>query len=764
MARQVNAAGLEIETSDIIAYRRAAAIGLEVETFDGRAVNAVGLEIEYTDDYVRPEPVVECAPEVDSSHSPVAVADNAGAMLFALPETDTVSASDNAGAMIAANDSTSEVDAADNYGPTIWGAAPLSTADATPNAGATVSGEFTPPLAATSDNSGPLLLAGIPLSEVDATDNTGAMVTGEITTLEVDATPNAGAMVSGEAQIAETATSPNTGPFVSGGIQVPVLPVTPNVGPLVGIQGMSTEASTTDNSGPLVLGEIAPSEAATSDNSGPTVAAGTPETAAASSDNSGPTLFSILANAIATVYGNLGPTVKSPEVGAEADASDNSGPLVFALPETGEVDAIDNSGPELCGDPGDSAHIPAVVTPQTQTPVKTYDPSHYSSQGMTIAVYRPSIAAGSYSPEALFLFNLESISSGWTHSISIDGGYTTAQLTLNVSDVDLSDWLESGMGRHIVAFGDANDRLWEGFVNQVEVRIGALVFTRGPLMDVANRVLVNYSPLDTSIYPPVTGSTTETELAEDTASQALFGILEAVLSGGTVQQADAEQYRDTYLAENGYPQQSKDISIGGGSQASVTLSLLGYGAFLDRFVYTNSSVNFQTITNKIKAVLAADPNGFWFDVTGVGENAYLTLEGVEDRQTMGGSIIQGLKELGDVNDLPWTFGIYANRRPVYAAQETDYSYYQRLGDPSQRVRDANGNWIRPWNVVPGKWLFIEDLMVGYPRAGNPRQEPRALYIEEVTYTAPWGLQLRGSGGGGRLKQYLAKLSLSGKGG
>jgi hypothetical protein len=756
---------LEIETSDIIAYRRAAAIGLEVETFDGRAVNAIGLEIEYTDDYVRPDVVVECAPEVDSSHSPVTVADNAGAMLFALPETDTVSASDNIGPVLAANDSTAEVDAADNYGPTIWGAAPLSTADTTPNAGATVSGEFTPPQADATDNSGPLLLAGIPLSEAAVTDNAGAMVSGGITTLEVDTTPNAGPAVSGEAQVAETATSPNTGPFVSADIGIPVLPVTPNVGPLVGIQGTSSQASTTDNSGPLVLGEITPAEAATSDNSGPTVAAGTPETDAASSDNSGPVILSPETSAEVAGTDNSGPTVWGEFAPAEASASDNSGPLVLALPETGEVDAIDNSGPELCGDPGDSAHIPAVVTPQTQTPVKTYDPSHYSSQGMTIAVYRPSIAAGSYSPEALFLFNLESISSGWTHSISIDGGYTTAQLTLNVSDVDLSDWLESGIGRHIVAFGDANDRLWEGFVNQVEVRIGALVFTRGPLMDVANRVLVNYAPLT---YGPdgiaVTGATTPTLLADNTESQALFGILEGILSAGTCQESDAELYRDTYLAENGYPQQSKDISIGGGSQASVTLSLLGYGAFLDRFVYTNSSVNFQTITNKIKAVLAADPNGFWFDVTGVGENAYLTLEGVEDRQTMGGSIIQGLKELGDVNDLPWTFGIYANRRPVYAAQETDYSYYQRLGDPSQRVRDANGNWIRPWNVVPGKWLFIEDLMVGYPRAGNPRQEPRALYIEEVTYTAPWGLQLRGSCGGGRLKQYLAKLSLSGKGG
>jgi hypothetical protein len=85
------------------------------------------------------------------------------------------------------------------------------------------------------------------------------------------------------------------------------------------------------------------------------------------------------------------------------------------------------------------------------------------------------------------------------------------------------------------------------------------------LLDVGNRISVVYTPiLDATVDPPVVGVRQPTAIAEDSDSQDRYGIVEKVLSGGTCFQADAERYRDTFLAENALPQTGETLAIGQG--------------------------------------------------------------------------------------------------------------------------------------------------------------------------------------------------------
>jgi len=66
--------------------------------------------------------------------------------------------------------------------------------------------------------------------------------------------------------------------------------------------------------------------------------------------------------------------------------------------------------------------------------------------------------------------------------------------------------------------------------------------------------------------------------------------------------------------------------------------------------------------------------------------------------------------------------------------------------------------------LPGRWaLFTDFLVARTPPTADPRQDPRALFIEQATYTAPWSLDLQG-GRADRTSQMLAQLGLSGVGG
>ncbi len=413
------------------------------------------------------------------------------------------------------------------------------------------------------------------------------------------------------------------------------------------------------------------------------------------------------------------------------------------------------------------AYTPVSGIAQNVQTVTIYSPSYKSAAGISLQVWKPRISSGLYVPEGAYIRSMENIQTSWSHVISVDGGYKSASMTMAMTRGDVDDWVSDGLGRHIVAFNEAQQRIFEGFVNKVTVNNGPLTHVRGPLVDITNRLTVSYTPID-----PDTGAkgiTTETQFdypnagdGNDAASQRRWGLFEQVLNAGECTDDEALQYRSLFLSEYAEPAQTNDISLGGTGGGDVSIEILGYITFLEKFVYTNDSPFFATATDKIRDIVLSEPNGIFTDVSGLDANAIAVPLWEGDRSSTGKSIIDGIVAQGDVSDLRTFFGIYANRRAIYQSRPTTVFYHQRLADEAHRILDAGGNAVLPWNVKPGKWLYIDDFALSAPRPLDLRNDPRAMLIEQVSYSAPWGLGLQGSGSVRNLPQWVAKLGLKGR--
>lgn len=372
--------------------------------------------------------------------------------------------------------------------------------------------------------------------------------------------------------------------------------------------------------------------------------------------------------------------------------------------------------------------------------------------GLSIHVHEPLVRGGS------FIRDYSDMVDGYGHELGANGGCLTASIQLSTNHIDAQDWFANGLGRNIRIYNPAGSKIWQGFVNVLTVTVGALAGeTRGPLMDIGNRVSAVYSPLDVSVYPPVAGSATVTTISENTASQALYGIIEKVLSAGTCTDDDAEYARDTYLVENAYPVINGDISPESSANISISLDCIGYDAWLSAYIYDNTSSGFATLSAKIISILGADPNGFILsDTSGITENLFLTYA-AENQNRFARDIIDSILSVGDVNNRRWLFGVNQDRRAFYVPAPTDIIYELKLSDQRQRILSA-GNEVYPWDVKAGQWIKVSDFITGYNAAISAPYTTDASrkFIDVVRYTAPWSVSLA-SGPSGTLAQLLAKF-------
>ena len=125
-------------------------------------------------------------------------------------------------------------------------------------------------------------------------------------------------------------------------------------------------------------------------------------------------------------------------------------------------------------------------------------------------------------------------------------------------------------------------------------------------------------------------------------------------------------------------------------------------------------------------------------------------------------LVQGIVALGDSSNNRWLFGFGPGRRAFYRAIPTDTAYQRRLSDPEQRL-EVFGTDIQvfPWDAEAGAWTFYTDLLIGRTREATTfRADPRYLFVEQATFTAPWGLTLRGAKIA-RLAQLLSRKGLGG---
>lgn len=381
----------------------------------------------------------------------------------------------------------------------------------------------------------------------------------------------------------------------------------------------------------------------------------------------------------------------------------------------------------------------------------------FQNLGLSVQIYKPNInpIAGTYEPYAdMFSDDATEHIEEYSHEITSERGFFDTTITLRLHSSEAEKWFETILGFSILVTDQAYNVVFEGFINKINLTYGTFTAVRGPLLDIANRVIVEYTPVDFQITPPIEGITLETVAAEDSASQKRYGILETILAGGKLgvfgpdeTDNDAYKIRNTYLAENKDAQTSdKSIMLGeSGEFISITLDCYGFVKFLEAYVYNYLTLHTVTIGTKIKDIIDNDPNGLihWNEKS-FQDNLYLTSSS-EESNKRAFAIIKGLLVYGDdYTDYRRTFGVYEDRMVHYATMPTDITYFHDIRSDEPFVVDANQVSISPWLVRPAKWLHISGMLNAMTAdTVRLRDDPRNVFIESVSYSAPFGLDING---------------------
>lgn len=377
--------------------------------------------------------------------------------------------------------------------------------------------------------------------------------------------------------------------------------------------------------------------------------------------------------------------------------------------------------------------------------------TYYSTPTITISVHTPYIFGGNY------IRSIDESISSYSHTISAVGGFISASISIASSEIEVDDWLTNGIGRHIVSYGVGGETVWEGFVDNVSVGMGNITISRGRLTEICNRCSVLYTPIISydDTMNPVGGTQISTVVSDDEKSIKKYGIWEKIASAGLLitdrdpitSLTPAELLRNTYMEDHKEPEISHSAVLVADSSGDVTVTLdcKGYIEWTNNYVYNNDiSAPFTTdVTAKIIAVLAEDPNDIIStSIHGIQYNGVL-IGMPEDQSRNAAEVINECVEMGGSNYERWIFGIYENRTPRFEPFSSTVDYYYYMSGGNQKILNTNGTEIYPWNVRPGKIVFIPDTYLGGLINADLRTDPRVMYLEQVVFTAPNTISLEG---------------------
>lgn len=346
-------------------------------------------------------------------------------------------------------------------------------------------------------------------------------------------------------------------------------------------------------------------------------------------------------------------------------------------------------------------------------------------------------------PTARYLGELADEITAYSHTIDSFGGYGVGSISLVGNRSIAEQWFKYGLGRRIVTYNEAQNIIYEALVNQVVIKGGGISVSIGPLLEIVNRLRVVYTTVRYQTVPPIGGITKYTPETENAISVAKYGILYKCINGGTLHDVQAISLRNTHLYNNAQPKADESIEFPGGSTFAVDLSLSGYSAYMDCYTYQQLGAGTEALSDKIRSVIQYDPND-WLsdDFIGIGPNG-LQVPSQDDDERTALTVVRDLVAHGDGNGNRMLFGVYEGRKAKYSAAPTTIKYTSSIEDPSQRIYDKDVE-VMPWNLQPGHWIRITDLLVGEPVPIDPRKDMRNVFIESVSYSAPHSVSIAGS--------------------
>ncbi len=334
--------------------------------------------------------------------------------------------------------------------------------------------------------------------------------------------------------------------------------------------------------------------------------------------------------------------------------------------------------------------------------------------------------------------------SSYQHTITNTHGYDKASFRLDSNLVSAEDWLLNGLGRHIIVKNESLVTIFEAFVNKINFKVGSVIITVGPLLEVGNEISVTFSTVDTSTSPPTVGIRETTSVATDTTSQGLYGIIERIYSQGGSTTIVAEQVRDKYLEATKDPPTNSDDNFAQTNQPSVKVDCLGYYYWLDAYLYANSGTGTQNANTKLENILTADVNSiFSTDYSGIETNT-LQVPLEEEGKDKARTILEDIVTMGNASNQRYNFMVLKDRKVTYEAVVEEIELIYRVQERVKTIEDKVGNRLKPWNVLPGKWRRTPDIFVGRTVPTDIKKDLRNSFITQVHFRAPDDLRFTGN--------------------
>ena len=312
------------------------------------------------------------------------------------------------------------------------------------------------------------------------------------------------------------------------------------------------------------------------------------------------------------------------------------------------------------------------------------------------------------------------------------GGDWMAGFQFSEADWFLELWRDEYLGAHFVEY-------WTSQVAFMG-RLHSMKLTyNGQFQEISIDRIFNKLAVE---YETTAGTTATTTFADDSSSQAKWGVRQKVVRADIVMNATmADTYRDTLLERYKEPRVFAEEVNFRPSKGVLRAEVLGYVWTLDDKLLTSASETLQDVDDEISDSLS----GADFVTEGDLENNTLQVLPYKSNESAW-KRIKRLAALGDSSDNRWLAGCYQGRALDYfqADDDTIEYYYDARAREFERNRviyDVHDAEIPAAMVLPGRVAFARDLSPGVPVKSPLLDDPRALFIERLEFSKQ-GLKLK----------------------
>ncbi|MCK5564531.1 MAG: hypothetical protein KAJ07_04740 [Planctomycetes bacterium] len=357
------------------------------------------------------------------------------------------------------------------------------------------------------------------------------------------------------------------------------------------------------------------------------------------------------------------------------------------------------------------------------------------------------------------------VENSYEHEIRAMGGFWRSSFDILGTFDELRFMMLNSLGADVKSYSESSALAFHGYVHQAILRFpgGQLRFRLdGVGNSVWSRYLAAASGGDVGsvaqdynaeevarLSTELEGSTSTARSTKqnDLVSQAKYGIIDHVLSGGISSSGVADNQAQNYLAVNAFPKPSFEFADENINPGSTSLEFIVYGYYrtLDFRMYFQTASPGNANASDVAGAVIADVGQF-IDSSRIVANT-LQISQVYDTDRRASNILFDIARRGDASNNRHVIGVYENREIIYQAipdpATSKPEYYRALGE-SNIKKDAQ--YIIPGpEVRPGKWLRITGL---FPYRTSDYsslyEDPSVQFIEAVTYSESNGLEFTSS--------------------